>query len=98
MKKGSFFIVVLFAVSFLVPLSGAYSSYDVIAEADFPTDRVKYEALDKENLSIDKQNLAGIILNCFSPFPFLRNNFGEPFLNLSLTPSGVLQVSLILRC
>ncbi len=91
-------MLVLVAVSFLFPLSCAYSSYDVILEADFLTDGLKYEALDKENLFFDKQNLVGIIFDGFLPFLFLRDNFSGSFLNLSLITSGSLQSSSPLRC
>jgi hypothetical protein len=96
MKKGPFFLLLIFAVSFLLPLSCAYSFYDVIVEADFLTNGVKYETGDIENLSVDKQNLTGVI-----PFPcrtFFEDNFFELLLGFSIPTPLIHPTSSVLRC
>lgn len=98
MKRGPFFILLIFAVSFLLPLSCAYSCYNVIVEADFLANGVKYEAGDIENLLIDKQNLTGLISNPFSPLLFLKDNSFEPFSEFSLSIFIIHQTSSLLRC
>ncbi len=98
MKRGPIFILLIFAVSFLLPLSFTYSSYNVIAEADSLTNGLKYEAVDIENLSVDKQNLMGMIPNPFSFLLFLRENFFEPFSDFSLSLPAIHQTSSLLRC
>ncbi len=97
MKRGSLFIFFIFVVSFLLPLSCAYSSYDVIAEADFLAHGVKFEAVDAENLLLDKQNVMGMNADPFAPLLFLRDNFFEPFSDFSLSIPAILPPSL-LRC
>ncbi len=98
MKKGPLFILLIFAVSVLMPLACAYSSYDVITEADFFTNGVKFEAVDIENLLADKQNLMGIIPNPFYLLLFIRDNFFEPFSLFSPSIPAIHQTSSLLRC
>jgi hypothetical protein len=98
MKKGPLFILLIFAVSFLLLSACAYSSYDVIVEADFFTNGVKYEAVDIENLFFDKQNLVGMIPNPFAPLEFFRDNFFDAFSHFSRSIPAIHQTSSLLRC
>ncbi len=98
MKRNFLFSLLIFAVSFLLPLSGAYSCYNVIMEADFLTTGVKFEAVDKDNLLLDKQNLMGMIPTPFSSLLFLRDNFFDPFSDSSLSIPAPHQTSSLLRC
>jgi hypothetical protein len=96
MKRGPSFILLIFAASFLLPLSCAYSCYNLIVEVDFLTNGVKYEAGDIENLSVDKQNLTGVV-----PFPcglFLEENFFELLLGFSIPTPLMHPTSSVLRC
>ncbi len=97
MKKGSFFTFLIFVLFFLLPLSCAYSSFDVLAEADFLTNGVKYEAVDTENLFLNKENCMGAIPNPFSPLLFSKDNLFEKFSQFSLS-IPVIQTSSLLRC
>ncbi len=98
MKRGPFSILLIFALTFLLPLSCAYSCYDVIAEADFLTDGSKYEALDAENLLVDRQNLMGMIPNPLSSLLSLGDNLFEPFSHFSPPIPAINQTSSLLRC
>ncbi len=98
MKKGFLFIFLIFVVSFLLPLSCAYSYYDAVSEADFLTNVAKYEAVDMGNLSVDKQNLMGMILDPFSSLLFFRGNSLEPFSDFSHSTPAIRQTSSFLRC
>ncbi len=97
MKKGSLFTLVLLAISFLLPLTCAYSSYDILVEADFLSHGVTYEDMDKETLLLDKQNVLGIVLHPFSSVTSLKNNIVSPFFYLPLSGPRKPQVS-ALRC
>jgi hypothetical protein len=98
MKKGSLFSLLIFGASFLLPLSLAYSCYDAIAEADFLTNGIKYEAVDKEHLLLDKQNFMGLIPTPFSSLLFIRDNFFDPFSDSSASIPTPHQTSSLLRC
>jgi hypothetical protein len=96
MKKDRLFILLIFMISFLLPLSCAFSCYDVIVEADFLRNGVKYEAVDIENLFLDKQNLTGVI-----PFPcclFFEDKFFELLLGFSIPTPLIHPTSSVLRC
>jgi len=98
MKRVRLFVLVIFVISFLLPLSCAYSCYDVIVEADFLTNGAKYEAVDIANLFLDKQNLTGMIPHPFSLFLFLADNFFELFSGCPLPPPLAHGTSSVLRC
>jgi hypothetical protein len=98
MKRNFLSIFLSAALFFLLPLSSAYSSYNIIAEADFFGKGVKFEAVDIENLLLDKQNLFGMIFHPFSPVLFLQNNFLEPFFDFSLSTPATYPTFPILRC
>ena len=98
MKRVRLFALLIFVISFLLPLSCAYSCYDVIVEADFLTNGVKYEAGDITNLFLDKQNLTGMIPHPFSLFLFLAENFFDPFSGFSLPAPLIPETSSVLRC
>ncbi len=97
MKRGLFFTFLVFVLSFLLPLSCTYSSFDVLAEADFLTNGVKYEAVDTENLFLGKENFMGVIFNPFSPLLFSKDNLFEKFSQFFLS-IPVIQTSALLRC
>ncbi len=97
MKKGYLFIFLIFAFSFLLPLSCAYSSYAVIAEADFLTHGVKFEAVDTENLFVDKQNFATLSV-ALSPALLPNDNLLESCPRLFLSIPTICQASPLLRC
>ncbi len=97
MKRRAFFIVVLFGISLLLPLACAYTSYNIIVEADFLTNGVKFEAIDTENLLLDKQNFG--VLSDALPFSFLlSNNFIEPWACFCLLLPASHPTPPILRC
>ena len=98
MKRNFLFSLLIIAVSFLLPLSGVYSCYNVVVEADFLTNGVKFEAVDKDNLLLDKQNLAGMIPAPFSSLFFLKDNFFEPCFDSSFSIPALHQTSMLLRC
>jgi len=97
MNRGHFFILLIFLTSLLLPLSCACSSYNSIVEADFLTLDQKIEAVDVEDLFIDKQNLSGV-----TPQPFLSSLFNDNFLPTLLSfsfPAPLMHsTSSILRC
>lgn len=66
-------------------------------EADFLTNGVKYEAVDTENLFLDKENFMGTIPNPFSPLLFSKDNLSEKFFHFSLSIPAI-QTSSLLRC
>ncbi len=98
MKKGRLLTLLIFIFSFLLLSSCAYSSYNVIVEADFLANGIKYEAVDIENLFLDKQNFTGVIPNPFCLFLVLADNFFEPFSGFSILPPLIDQTSSLLRC
>ncbi len=98
MKRNSLFIFLILSVSLLLPLACAYSCYNLIMEADFLRNGVKYEAVDVENLLLDKQNLLGMISSPFSVLLFLKDGFFAPFLDFFLSIPATYQTSSILRC
>jgi hypothetical protein len=98
MKRDFLFRLLIFVVSFLLPLSGAYSCYDVIVEADFLTTGVKFEAADRDNLLLNKQNLMGMIPTPSSSLLILGDNFFEPFPDSSPSIPAPHQISSLLRC
>ncbi len=98
MKKGSFFIFLLFIVVFLLPLSCAYSCYNEIVEVDSFTPGDKYESADIENLVFDKQTMIWIIALLISFFSFLASNFSGPSLFLYHSSALIQIPSSVLRC
>ena len=98
MKRDHFFILLIFVISFLLPLSRVYSFYDCIVEADFLTPDQKFEAADVEDLFIDKQNLSGVTHQPFLSSLFLEFNFLASFLFFSLPSPLMHPTSVVLRC
>jgi hypothetical protein len=98
MKKDRLSILLIFAISFLLPLSCAYSCFNVIVEADFLTRGVKYEGVDIENLLLDRKSLAGVVPNPFFLSLLPVDNFFEPLSAFSLPIPLVYLTSSILRC
>jgi hypothetical protein len=98
MKRGHFFILLIFLTSFLLPLSCACSSYNSIVEADFLTPDQKIEAVDAENLFIDKQNLSGVIPQPSLSSLFIKDNFLPTLLPFSFPAPLMHSTSSILRC
>jgi hypothetical protein len=98
MKRDHFFILLIFVISFLLPLSRAYSFYDCIVEADFLTPDQKYEAADIEDFFIDKQNLSGVTHQPFLSSFFLEYKFLASLLFFSLPASLMHPTSPVLRC
>ncbi len=98
MKRGPNYILLSFAVSFLLPLSCAYSCYDIISEADFLTRGIKFEAGDTEDLLADKQSVTALIPTPLYSLHFLRENFFEPFSEFSLPIFTIHQTPSALRC
>ncbi len=98
MKRDRFFFFLIFATSFLLPLSCAYACYNDIVEADFLTLETKYEAADMEDLAFDKQNLTGVIFHPLSTFLFLEDNFFGALPGSFLSMPLIHPISSVLRC
>jgi hypothetical protein len=98
MKRDRLFLSIIFAISFLFPLSCAYAYYNNIVEADFLTRGTKYEAADIDNLVVDKHNLTGVTPPMVSTLLFVEDNIGGPHFYFPLsTPLNHLASS-VLRC
>ncbi len=79
-------------------MTGAYSYYNVIVEADFLSHGAKFGSVDRDNLLLDKQSFMGIMPIPFSSLLFLGDNFFEPFSDSSLSIAAPHQASSLLRC
>ncbi len=93
-----FFILLIFAISFLVPLSCAYSHYNDLIEADFLTHGKKYEAADLEDLCVDKQVLNWVAPPPIPVFLFLEYDFFSFLLAASFPAPLIQPTSTVLRC
>jgi hypothetical protein len=54
-KRRAISTFLILSLSFLFPLTSAYSNYNTLIEADFLTQGKKFEAGDLDNLWVDKQ-------------------------------------------
>ncbi len=98
MKRDPLFILLIFAISFLLALSGAYACYNDIEEADFLTKGKKYEAADTEDLCVDKQNLTWVAPPPIPAFLSLEENFFGLLLGFSSPAPLIPPASSVLRC
>ncbi len=98
MAKNRFSILLIFAISFLLPYSYAYSCYNEIVEADFLTKGKKYEAADTEGLFADKHKLAAAIPHPSAILTFTESNISAFFEDLSLPAPLIRSTSDTLRC
>jgi hypothetical protein len=95
-------IILCLTLSFIFPLSYAYSCYDIISEADFNFKGQKFEAGDVDDLFIEKQKVLD-----FAPIASSRiltselnafEKFLKQFRNASSQFSPFADLLPILRC
>jgi hypothetical protein len=98
MKRDRLFLSIILAISFLFPLSCAYAYYNNLVEADFLTRGTKYEAVDIDNLVVDKHNLTGVTPPLISTFLYVEYYFGGPNLHFPLSAPPNHLASSVLRC
>ena len=99
MKRKTIQIILVIAISLVIPVSSAYTIYYTVAATDFRSPDLNIEAFDQEyllasNLSELKGSQSGVFFNGFQLTTYL---FGLPSY-LSSQISSLDQKPIILRC
>jgi hypothetical protein len=98
-KKRLIQIVLVFLISFSVPLLSAYLDYCDLREADFLSCDICFENPDQDNLLIDQHSEFKVLLSSAFSIRFLPGiDFLEPFPLSSFITYSVDPKTSILRC
>lgn len=98
-KKRLIQIVLVFLISFSIPLLSAYLDYCDLREADFLSCDICFENPDQDNLLIDQHSESKVLLSSAISIRFLPGiDFLEQFLLSSFITYSVDPKTSILRC